>query len=169
MAAKSISRIFVVCLLANLCSVIAGNKSGFRNVPASSEKCPHLWTQHEDNCYMMYVIPATREIARLECEETQGALLVNILTPSEREFVLDYWDQISPFTEVIWLGLKKDSENTDDFFWDYGIELDFTDWINDEPDDNELEDCVVFVKNLGWRVHHCHNTEYPFICIKSRV
>ncbi|KAJ8048879.1 Neurocan core protein [Holothuria leucospilota] len=170
MATNSLTGILVVTLLANLCDA---RVLGDRNIPAATQKCPHLWKEYEDNCFLMYAIPASRADAKKECEEVQGGTLVAILTDRDDEFLESYWNQTSPFTTDIWIGLKRNPDNRDEFFWDNDVSLQHTNWIKGEPNDQDTEeDCVVYIRskyNIGWNDRECYDYKYPFICMKPRV
>ncbi|KAJ8034928.1 Macrophage mannose receptor 1 [Holothuria leucospilota] len=118
----------------------------------------------------MYAVPATRNAAKNECEYIQGGSLASILTLRDRHFLLEYWNEILPAARTIWTGLKRNPENRDEFLWDNGDGIQFTDWITGEPNDiNEREDCVEFIKGEGWNDRECYTRKYPFICMKSRI
>ncbi|KAJ8018556.1 Alpha-N-acetylgalactosamine-specific lectin [Holothuria leucospilota] len=169
MAANSLSWILVVCLLANVCDVIVSDFSSFYQ----TTPCPHLWTAYEDNCFMMYAIPATRAEAKKECEQMQGGTLVSIVTSRDDDFLVNYWDEISPLTTDIWVGLKRNPENRQEFFWDNDVGIQHVNWLDGEPNDHgKNEDCVVYIRrkdNEGWNDRECYDKKYPFICMKPRV
>lgn len=68
--------------------------------------------------------------------------------------------------DMYWIGLSDEiKEGT--FVWGDGSKLDYTNWLDGEPNDfhfiEQGEDCVLIRKGEGWNDMRCSFTA-PFVC-----
>eukprot|EP01084_Bolivina_argentea_P034895 64636_1 len=61
-----------------------------------------------------------------------------------------------------WIGLN-DRNKDGSFMWDDNTSLNYTNWDNNQPDNNWNEDCVHYTSNSVWNDKKCYNT-FAFAC-----
>jgi len=85
-----------------------------------------------------------------------GAHVVTIGSGLENFFVSSL---VTPVDHV-WLGFT-DSENEDDWLWEDGSEVYYTNWASGEPNDAGGEDCAeMYVSSADWNDISCTDTNY---------
>jgi hypothetical protein len=98
-------------------------------------------SSHDDGCYrVLQGTPLTRDQAAKACA-AQGASLVTIGDAAENGFA---YSLLPATSEGAWLGLKRTGKGKQDFVWDSGAKLSYTQWAPGEPnDEDEDEQCVI--------------------------
>ncbi|XP_068128362.1 perlucin-like protein [Hyperolius riggenbachi] len=122
--------------------------------------CPARWKLIRSHCYYFQSQqPKSWEGAREDCATRNGILVVmknlfemNALLPTIGR-------------ERYWLGLKRDSENTDRWIWADGSSLTFEAWNEGEPNnDKDNEHCAEIMGGLQlWNDRTCDH-RISYIC-----
>ncbi|XP_040197916.1 CD209 antigen-like protein C [Rana temporaria] len=110
---------------------------------ANSSCCPKGWIPIGSKCYYFHETEETWERSREECPKHGGVLL--ILKDK------DELDSLLPFMEGdrYWIGLQRDTKNSDRWLWVDGTPLTFSAWDKGEPNnDYGRENCAEIKKNI---------------------
>lgn len=82
----------------------------------SSSSCGNNWVPFSDNCYQVVQKPATWDEAKELCEQldkVNNSTLAMIKSQEEQDFIVDYLYNKSGIIENVWLGGRRENENSD--------------------------------------------------------
>lgn len=108
-----------------------------------TDVCPGGWAYNKDKCYKFFEETMTKEQAVYKCH-FNGGNIVTVRNDEEQMFIVEYAYYLNEASEAFWLGAQRIGPNQDDFAWQDGSHLNYTNWSDHEPDNrNQSEYCVV--------------------------
>ncbi|XP_062572798.1 perlucin-like protein [Saccostrea cucullata] len=115
------------------------------------ESCNHGWLYYSDNCYLVSQEQMSWHEAKLQCE-SNGAFLADINSAEENTWITDKiidnqtWSDI---THHVWIGANDIGKEGIFILSEMNSTLNFTNWNQEEPNDDSGEDCVASIQERG--------------------
>ena len=103
--------------------------------------CPSGWKEFDGHCYRLYKEGVDWEEARNLCM-LESSHLVSIHSQEESDFVVHEVARWGGY--LVWLGLKRVLDSSDEYEWEDKSAFDYANWDSDEPD--HKGDCFL----MGW-------------------
>ncbi|XP_037087317.1 lectin BRA-3-like [Pollicipes pollicipes] len=122
--------------------------------------CPNNWVTYGLDCYWSSTYTATWRDARTAClAMASGSDLVSVHSAAEANFLFTQMGAMDT-----WIGLN-DLSSENNFVWSDGSSVDFTNWMDGQPNNLLDQDCVnVQDPATGkWDDNHCKENK-NFIC-----
>lgn len=125
----------------------------------SCSTCPQGWKLIRSFCYYFRSNSETWERSQEQCAARNGVLLI----------IQDVFEMNALLPTIgkgrYWIGLKRDSENTDMWLWADGSPLTFSAWNEGEPNnDHDEEHCAEILGGVqSWNDRNCEH-RLGYIC-----
>mmetsp|Transcript_20498 Transcript_20498/g.27021 ORF Transcript_20498/g.27021 Transcript_20498/m.27021 type:complete len:517 (+) Transcript_20498:262-1812(+) len=120
--------------------------------------CQHTFGGY---CYAVSSWTATQSMAQDVCEEND-ATLASILSQEENAFLTELVDGVGTVSWGAWIGFMDDMTE-DNWYWEDGSTVSYTNWASGEPNDLGIEDCAMIYDDGTWNDQGC-NTWLHYIC-----
>ena len=135
--------------------------------------CDKEWTRYKSKCYRIHDIYASFAEAVDICGRGYRGKLATITSQEEQNFLGNYTYDIH---HRVWIGGMRTSlvDYQDAFYWIGGQKMNYTDWIDGEPNNlNKDENCIAMgnVKSFHgfykhWLDERC-DSRLPVLCQKD--
>ncbi|KAL9963778.1 hypothetical protein ACROYT_G027318 [Oculina patagonica] len=120
-------------------------------------QCQPSWTAFEGSCYILFTDKKDWNNAKAFCN-ANGAQLVKIESADENDFVNQEF-----LPDSYWIGLT-DAEIEGDWKWSDGSILTaYTNWMSEEPNNYNNQDCVAIANDGEWHDAECTKVR-EYIC-----
>lgn len=115
------------------------------------------WTLYRDLKCIKYIDQLTTyegalEVCRRVIGTNDSSPLITIKSAEEQAFVTKLLFQDHQVIENVWLGAERGRENSLDFQWSDGSELDYTNWAPENPTDELEKNCTELTSHLSRQV-----------------
>ncbi|NXC29689.1 MRC1 protein, partial [Campylorhamphus procurvoides] len=96
-----------------------------------------------------------------------GGMLTSVEDPTESNFLVEHADLYSSKTSGFWIGIYRNVNGQ--LLWQDNSALDFVNWGEGQPLEDQLEYCVELSASTGyWSVLPC-SSQKGFICKKPKI
>ncbi len=93
-------------------------------------ECRKNWTFYENKCLRIF----NESVGFLEAKqicESNDAKMISIHSSEENEFVMKLINESGLYTDMFWIGGRRNESQINDFVWDNGKEFNYSNWRND--------------------------------------
>ncbi|RWS24566.1 macrophage mannose receptor 1-like protein [Leptotrombidium deliense] len=139
----------------------------------SNSPCDAGWENFENKCFKFHNANVTGDQARHVCKYEHNASMVSIHTEAEHAFLVEYLFYENGAQDAVWIGLRRNSDNSSDWHWVNNKKANYFNWGFNEPDNRHVagpENCVILndVKpNYGrWVDVPCH-LDFLLVCERN--
>ncbi|XP_072255824.1 perlucin-like protein [Pyxicephalus adspersus] len=143
----------------NIMGDLSKIKTKVDTTEGTCSSCPPGWKLIRSYCYYFKSSLETWEQSREQCATRNGILLV----------LKDMYEMNALLPTIgksrYWIGLRRDSENTDTWLWADGTPLTFSAWNEGEPNnDHDEEHCAEILGGVqSWNDRNCEH-RLGYIC-----
>ncbi len=97
--------------------------------------------------------------------ESNNATMVSIHSDEENEFIRSYIEKHPDYTTRVWIGLKRNISDPQEYVWVDKSQFDYRKWSINEPDNaGGNEPYVVMRINGNGLWNYSSDNNYTFIC-----
>ncbi|NWR28869.1 MRC1 protein, partial [Tachuris rubrigastra] len=96
-----------------------------------------------------------------------GGMLASVEDPTESNFLVEHADLYASKTSGFWIGIYRNVKGQ--LLWQDNSALDFVNWSEGQPSENQLDYCVELSATTGyWSILPC-SSQKGFICKKPKI
>ncbi|XP_043216493.1 C-type Lectin CRL-like [Amphibalanus amphitrite] len=120
-------------------------------------ECPFGWSRHQNRCYFVTLQKTTWYLAHRSCASLQRRARLASVHLESSEFI----DALLQDAPDVWVGLVRLNDDGE-FVWSDNSALDYTNWLEDQPNNYDGEQDCVLLEGSGhkWNDRKCDLQQY---------